>query len=333
MDLISRFIDGSLMPHGQCLLWRADLLFLHIGGDILITTAYFVIPSAMIYLIKRRDDLTFNWVFTLFASFIFLCGITHLINIVNIWHGYYFIEGLFKFTTGLVSLTTAIMIWKLMPQALAIPSNNDLIQKNRELLLVEEQLLESNKLLEQRVLERTYELEKLATNDPLLNIFNRRKIMKYLSNEIKRCQRYNNTVSILMIDIDNFKCINDEYGHQIGDQALIHTSEKFKALCRNIDKIGRYGGEEFLMVLPDTDINEAETLAQRICIDIKNSHLKIENGTINITCSIGISSSEKYTNKEAPLTQESIIKSADKALYQAKNTGKNKVCITASYTE
>lgn len=135
MDIISRLIDGSLMPHGQCLLWRADLLFLHIGGDILTVAAYFIIPSAMIFLIKGRDDLTFNWVSTLFASFIFLCGITHLINIINIWHGYYFVEGLFKFMTGLVSAVTAIMVWKLMPKALAIPSHNDLIQKNKELLV------------------------------------------------------------------------------------------------------------------------------------------------------------------------------------------------------
>ena len=194
-------------------------------------------------------------------------------------------------------------------------------------------MLESNRLLEQRVLERTHELEKLATNDPLLNIFNRRKIMGCLNNEIKRYQRYENTVSILMIDIDNFKNINDHYGHQMGDKALVHVSNKFKSLCRNIDKIGRYGGEEFLIVLPDTTLDEAKGLAQRICIDIKNSRLTDESMVINLTCSIGISSSEKYMSKETPLTQESIIKSADKALYEAKNSGKNKVAIANAYTE
>ena len=133
MEFIDRLVDGSLMPHGQCLLWRPDLLFLHVGGDVLTVGAYFAIPPAFLILRRHRRDLALDKIMLLFAAFIFLCGVTHLLGMINIWHGYYFVEGLTKLSTGLVSAFTAIMVWLLIPEALKIPSIGALIT-NQEVL-------------------------------------------------------------------------------------------------------------------------------------------------------------------------------------------------------
>ncbi len=324
MEFLSDLLDGSLMPHGHCLLWRTDLLVMYIGGDSLIVLAYFIIPSALIYLVHKRDDLEFNWVFLLFASFIYLCGITHAINILNIWNGYYSLAGLFKLTTGIVSITTAFMIWKLIPQALAIPSNKMLLEQNAKLSIAEEQLREANRQLERRVKERTAELEALASTDSLTGIYNRRKIMECLENEAERCLRYSNVSSILMIDLDDFKKINDQHGHQTGDKVLVEASQTFKQLCRKTDSIGRYGGEEFLILLPDTPQAQAVTLACRICEEIQHLQLQTQdNHYIKASCSIGIASLDQQQNSEE------LLQKADAALYQAKQSGKNTV-VTAT---
>src|SRR5690606_7224548 len=102
--VLDELFDGSFMPHGHCLLWRWDLLFLHVSGDILTTISYALIPIALIHLVHKRDDLKFDRIFLLFAGFIAFCGITHLMGLINIWHGYYYLEGLAKLATGLISI-------------------------------------------------------------------------------------------------------------------------------------------------------------------------------------------------------------------------------------
>ena len=314
MEFLKRIFDGSLMPHGHCLLWRHDLLFLNLFGDGLTFLAYSIIPMALVYLVRKRDDLVFNWIFVLFAAFIFFCVLTHAIGILNIWHGYYFIEGTTKLTTGIVSIITAIMLWKLMPQALSIPSNAMLQERNEELMQARAELLESNRLLEQRVMERTRELELLATQDPLTDLNNRREIMRLANIELLRSQRYSSSFSVLMIDIDLFKAINDMHGHPFGDSVLFNAADAMKKTSRVTDMIGRYGGEEFLILCPNTDTNEAEDLAERIRIAVES--LELDHST-RITCSIGIAA---YNNEQSV---EDVIAKADEALYIAKNNGRN----------
>lgn len=155
-DLIS---EGDLMPHGHCLVWRPDLLGLHVISDAITVVAYLAIPVALIYLVRKRQDFGFNAVFWMFALFITFCAVSHLMSIINIWNGYYFVEGLSKAATAAVSAVTAFMIWRLMPVFLAIPSNETLRLKNEELRRIEAKLLESNANLERRVEERTHDLE------------------------------------------------------------------------------------------------------------------------------------------------------------------------------
>jgi len=315
--MIDKLIDGSLMPHGHCLLWRKDLLFLHFGGDLLTAIAYFVIPIGLVYFVRKRDDLTFDWMFMLFAAFIFFCGLTHLISLVNIWHGFYFIEGLAKISTGVISTITAVMLWKLMPMALLIPSKVILEKQNAELRNIKIQLEENNRSLEQRVLERTCELEKMATLDSLTGVLNRGEVMRYANHELKRNRRYPKSFSLLMIDIDHFKNINDDFGHLIGDEALLHVAQSISDGCREIDIIGRYGGEEFLVICPETDTDAARNLAERIRKAVES--LSVEN-LPKITCSIGVASYIEHDSIE------SLIDEADTALYRAKRQGRNQVC-------
>lgn len=125
---MSLFADAlpAFMPHGQCYYWRVDLLALHLGADAVIALSYFSIPLAMGHLLRKRRDIVFDRVFVLFAAFILLCGITHLLGAVTIWQPVYYTEGLIKLATAAVSAITAIAVWRLMPRAIALPSPGQL---------------------------------------------------------------------------------------------------------------------------------------------------------------------------------------------------------------
>lgn len=327
MEFVDKLFDGSFMPHGHCLLWLPDLLFLHVMGDVLTVIAYSVIPMALIYLVKKRTDLAFNWIFIMFAAFIFLCGLSHFTSMINIWHGYYYIEGIAKFTTGIVSILTAIMIWRLMPKALAIPSNDEFRTKNDALMRVQHDLLEANQSLELRVLERTKELERLAHTDALTGVFNRRGLIDHLTSEIDRAERYDHQLSLLMVDLDHFKDVNDIYGHLSGDAVLIEAANILSQACRSTDLLGRYGGEEFLLLLPETDKENARQLAERIRLAVEKHCFNHDDGEeISLTCSIGV------TEFQADQSQTSLLQTVDRMLYSAKNAGRNKVVVN-DYSE
>lgn len=310
------------MPHGHCLLWRPDLLLLHISGDILIALSYALIPMALVYIVYKRDDLKFDRLFWLFAAFIFSCGITHVISLVNIWHGYYFIAGIAKSVTGVISAITAVALIRLVPGILKIPSTTDLEASNQALLAAKDELVSANKTLEQRVQRRTQELERLARTDMLTGIANRREVVSVGHREFARAQRYRRNFSVIMIDIDFFKQINDKKGHQAGDDALIHVAQTLQRCCRQSDHLGRYGGEEFLMICPETDIDAAMQLADRCRIAVME--MADEPG---ITISLGVA------DIADEIDLESLISDADAALYRAKEAGRNRVERHSGHTE
>jgi diguanylate cyclase (GGDEF)-like protein len=316
--MLNKLFDGSFMPHGHCLLWRWDLLFLHVTGDLLTFTAYSIIPLVLIYLVRKREDLKFDRIFLLFAAFIAFCGITHFMGLINIWHGYYFIEGIFKLATGLISLTTAIVLWRLTPKLLLLPSATTLAQRNEELLKAKQELLEINQTLEVKIAERTNQLQVEAHTDSLTGINNRRAILKYLATEIERCSRYKRPCSIMMLDLDYFKQINDKHGHQVGDDILVLVANSIADTCRLVDHVGRYGGEEFLVVLPETAEPEALELAERIRQTIAALKLDID---LVLTVSIGVAS----LSLETEVDSHTFIKQADDAVYKAKEQGRNQV--------
>lgn len=168
LDAISDYLfdAASFMPHGVCLAWRPDLVALHVVSDVAIFLAYSTIPVALIYFVRRRTDLEYSRVFGLFAAFILFCGATHAFAIVILWYPLYGIHGILKAMTAIVSVVTAIMIWPIIPKALALPSpmqlrkvNTDLVQEIQQRTRVEDDLRRAQAELEQRVRERTIALQ------------------------------------------------------------------------------------------------------------------------------------------------------------------------------
>jgi PAS domain S-box-containing protein len=140
------------IPHGHCYLWNPQLVGLHLVSDLTISIAFFSIPLTLFYFVDKRDDLPFNWIFSLFGAFIILCGATHLLEVWTLWHPVYWLSGGLKAVTAIVSAYTAVVLFRLMPQALALLSPAQLAAANR-------QIQQLNEALEARVMERTQELE------------------------------------------------------------------------------------------------------------------------------------------------------------------------------
>jgi PAS domain S-box len=131
---LDSFFDSSgFIPHGVCLLWKPEVLALHVGADVLIGLSYYSIPIALLYFVLKRRDVAFSWVFWLFALFILACGTTHFFSVWTLWNADYALEGVVKGVTAVVSLLTAVALWLLMPKALALPSQTQLTAANQAL--------------------------------------------------------------------------------------------------------------------------------------------------------------------------------------------------------
>jgi len=170
--------------------------------------------------------------------------------------------------------------------------------------------LENNRLYQ--------ELQQVAIRDSLTGLFNRRGLQEMGLREFDRCRRYKRSISALMIDIDHFKSINDNYGHLAGDQVLVNFSTLCKEKMRSIDLVCRLGGDEFLVLLPESDLEATKNLAERLCIAEASLETNILN--INITVSIGV---VELSSRMTEL--EDLIQAADEALYLAKKSGRNQV--------
>ncbi len=167
LNFFSSLFGTDFMPHGMCYLWRPAMLRLHAISDAMIAAAYFIIPVLLVRLVRKRKYLNFGWMFWMFAAFILLCGTTHVLNIVTIWEPVYRFDGLVKLATGIVSLVTAVALFRMVPLILSLPLPQEMAAVNRALAQQiainrksEERLRLLNSELEQRVAERTAALER-----------------------------------------------------------------------------------------------------------------------------------------------------------------------------
>ncbi|MBE7549330.1 very similar to histidine kinase [Candidatus Kuenenia stuttgartiensis] len=133
IEFFQNLFTQDFMPHGQCLLWRPEILWLFVISDGIITASYYSIPVALFYFVRRREDLEFKWMFVMFGLFIFSCGSTHFLDIWTLWSPSYRFEGVVKFLTAIASASTAIAIWPLIPKAIALPSPSQLRNANLEM--------------------------------------------------------------------------------------------------------------------------------------------------------------------------------------------------------
>ncbi len=170
------------------------------------------------------------------------------------------------------------------------------------------------------------ETKYLAIIDGLTGLYNRRFFQQTLEREFARSKRHKTNLSLALFDIDHFKNINDNYGHQFGDKVLAEIAKIIKSSLRKTDYVTRYGGEEIIIVLPDTNIEQSIIPIERIREKIEQTDFKYKNKTIKVTISCGLSDVTKDVN-----SQEEFLSRADKSLYESKRTGRNKTTCFANY--
>jgi len=193
-----------------------------------------------------------------------------------------------------------------------------------ELLLRLKRVLKERHITQERN-QMMKKLERLAITDGLTKLYNSRCFYDHLESEVGRSLRYNHTIALMLMDIDHFKRFNDTYGHLAGDKVLIRLGEVIKSCLRTNDSAYRYGGEEFTVILPETKAEEARAVAQRIRKTMENERFMTDNGdAVSVTISIGLT---QYVVNEK---LSSFVKRSDKAMYLAKQHGRNRVsCLYA----
>lgn len=179
--------------------------------------------------------------------------------------------------------------------------------------------------LERNLKRSLAEITRLSLRDPLTEVFNRRFLIERLPQEIKRACRYHRPLSLILLDIDHFKVVNDTYGHAAGDKVLQACARIVQDVIReDVDWMVRYGGEEFVVVLPETNFDGALVLAERLRLHMETRVIPINGDGISITSSFGVAALSLSPERRR-LNLESLLEAADRCLYQAKQEGRNRV--------
>ncbi len=178
--------------------------------------------------------------------------------------------------------------------------------------------------LQQELIAARERLRDEATHDALTGLWNRAAILEILHRELARAERQQKTLAVLMVDLDHFKQVNDTYGHLAGDAVLREATRRMRSSVRRYDEIGRYGGEEFIVVAPGCDRPGAMSLAERIRASMSRDAISTFEKAIPVTVSLGLA-----LQPEGNSSAESLVRAADAALYRAKNTGRNRIEVAA----
>jgi diguanylate cyclase (GGDEF)-like protein len=166
-----------------------------------------------------------------------------------------------------------------------------------------------------------------ATRDHLTGLWNRRMILEHVDREIRRAAHEHRPLAVVMADVDHFKSINDSHGHTAGDAVLQEAARRFRSGMRDYDHIGRYGGEEFLLLLPGCDAASAGHVAERVRLEFAAKPIPIGDAVLSVSVSLGVA-----WMSGGPVAATTLIRAADEALYRAKGLGRNRVEVCASST-
>jgi two-component system cell cycle response regulator len=178
------------------------------------------------------------------------------------------------------------------------------------------------KRLQDELEEKNRELERLSISDGLTGLYNHRHIHGLLAEEFERVARTHDCMSVAMFDLDHFKSVNDTYGHQAGDRVLVELADILREVARDVDRLGRYGGEEFMVLLPETCIDDAAVFVERVRREVARRPFDAgSDQPLRMTISAGVAT---YPHDTIP-DVESLVRLADQALYTAKDTGRNRV--------
>jgi len=276
------------MPHGTCFFWNVPLTALHVLSDGLIAIAYFSMP-VMIYFNRQWASEKIRPVLLLFAAFIFSCGISHLLTIWNIWHSNYWVEGIEKSITGVVSAFTALYLYSHIPDLLGTQKALELAQH-------------------------------MALTDEMTGLVNRRGLDGTVANNMIQLRTGNMVHSLIMLDLDDFKAINDTCGHSMGDCILKQVAHILQSNIRSLDTAARIGGDEFAVFLPGCPLSQAKEIAERLRHEIAMLNAQFDEvPSLTVSSSIGLLSARH----EIPLLQ--FYDKADQLLYKSKHLGKNQI--------
>lgn len=373
MQFLFDFLGSNdFMPHGMCLLWNPTLLSMHVLSDFLIAFSYYSIAITLVHYMRRRKDFPFPWHAFIFGMFLVACGTTHLFSIITIWIPLYWLDGLLKIFTATVSILAALMILRGIPLALNLRSTGEFetelayqgVEKGKraaELDIANKELAyqsieKTNRAAELLIAnvelahqaddkaKRAEELQdfkeeaklvrELAFYDALTSLPNRRLLDDRLMQAMLASKRSGCYSALLFLDLDNFKPLNDKYGHTVGDSLLIEAANRLKSCVREIDTVARFGGDEFVVLLSVLNTDNAESKSQALFISEKihkslsepyllnRSSERNPDSTIEYYCtaSIGV---VLFNNDEVSLSN--ILKHADSAMYAAKASGRNSV--------
>jgi len=167
-------------------------------------------------------------------------------------------------------------------------------------------------------------LSEISARDSLTGLYNRWYVLEKIDSEMNRALRHGAPMSVLMLDLDHFKTVNDSFGHAVGDQVLKTVGQVLRESCRVYDVPGRYGGEEFCVVLPETRIGNTKQVAERIRSRLAETQLPVAGTSITVTASIGVAGMDSVSD-EGVVSAAALIDRADRALYTAKHHGRNRV--------
>ena len=261
------FSSGPFMPHGYCYMWVPGLVWLHVISDSLIALAYLSIPFTLAYFVRRRTDLPFHWMFVCFGVFILACGATHAMEVWDLWHADYWVAGVVKAVTAIASLTTAVLLVRLVPHAVVLPSPTALRIEIAGRIRVEEELKLAKSELELRVEERTAELKRV-NGDLILEIDRRERVEQTLRDSEEQLRLAQEASGVGVWDWDtrsnrvewsdqNFRIFGLEPGKQKLDQSSFLTlvyPEDRPTVKLAIGEALRTGGEldaEYRIQRPD----------------------------------------------------------------------------------
>jgi len=286
---------------------------------------YYLIIIAAGYFLGRRTAILFALLINLLVwllvlshqeSFLLLYEELHLNSNLVIWGGFLILSGwvgsLSQNLKKELKHTKNLLFQLNQKQKLIDETNKKLIGANYSL----ETKLDSRNL---EIMSSYAELQKLAKTDPLTGLLNRRGMMEQIDREITRHKRFKGGFTLVLGDIDGFKKINDTFGHDAGDYILIEIAKIMTGIGRSADLFCRWGGEEFLVLLPETNLKGGGIFAERVRSQMEKHDFNFNSDSITLTLSVGLS---VYKNSSSI---EECIKEADKCLYLAKRTGKNKV--------
>ena len=180
--------------------------------------------------------------------------------------------------------------------------------------------------LQHQLLEAYESTQFQASHDPLTSIWNRRAILRLLESQFAKTEREKKDLAVLLIDVDHFKTVNDTYGHLQGDIVLLEIARRMSSALRTYDLIGRYGGEEFLAIVPDCSIKDAATVGERLRRVIADTPIDVNGSPLSVAVSVGAAAGTKVSVE----SESQLLQAADKALYEAKQAGRN--CVKTAET-